>query len=87
MWDVDCSDLINVNGNGIAEQGEYFNPVETKTYALMRAILEGNDRSRLIKTRTGWSREITQAIPLILRSKSEATASSFRIVCTLKLSG
>ena len=40
--------------------------METKTYALMRAILEGNDRSRLIKTRTGWSREITQAIPLIL---------------------
>jgi len=43
-----------------------FHPVETKTYALMRATIEGNDRSRLIKTRTGWSRKITQAIPLIL---------------------
>jgi len=50
VWDVDCSDLINANVNGIAVHGEYFNPVETKTYALMRAILEGNDRSVLIKT-------------------------------------
>lgn len=49
VWDVDCSDLINANVNGIAVHGEYFNPVETKTYALMRAILEGNDRSVLIK--------------------------------------
>jgi len=49
VWDVDCSDLINADVNGIAVHGEYFNPVETKTYALMRAILEGNDRSVLIK--------------------------------------
>lgn len=49
VWDVDCSDLINANVNGIAVHGEYFNPVETNTYALMRGILEGNDRSVLIK--------------------------------------
>ncbi len=49
VWDVDCTDLIDPNVNGIAVHGEYFNPTETKVYALMRAILEGTDRSILIK--------------------------------------
>jgi esterase/lipase superfamily enzyme len=49
VWDVDCSDLINPAVNGIAVHGEYFNPDETGIYKLFRAILEGNDRSVLIK--------------------------------------
>jgi esterase/lipase superfamily enzyme len=49
VWDVDCTDLIDPNVNGITVHGEYFNPVETKVYTLMRAILQGTDRSVLIK--------------------------------------
>jgi esterase/lipase superfamily enzyme len=49
VWDVDCSELIDPNVNGIAVHGEYFNPKEKSVYALMRGILEGNDRSVLIK--------------------------------------
>lgn len=48
VWDVDCSTLLNSNVKGIAIHGEYFNPSETSVYALMREILEGNDRSVLI---------------------------------------
>lgn len=48
VWDIDCSTLIDPNVNGIAVHGEYFNPAEEKVYALLRGILEGNDRSVLI---------------------------------------
>jgi len=48
VWDVDCSNLIDKNVNGIAVHGEYFNQVQTKVYDLLRGILEGNDRSVLI---------------------------------------
>jgi esterase/lipase superfamily enzyme len=48
VWDVDCSTLIDPNVGGIAIHGEYFNPQEQKCYALMRGVLEGNDRSVLI---------------------------------------
>jgi len=48
VWDVDCSTLIDPKVNGIAVHGEYFTPTEEKTYALLRAILQGNDRSVLI---------------------------------------
>ncbi len=49
VWDVDCTDLMNPGVNGIDVHGEYFNPTETKVYALFRALLEGTDRSILIK--------------------------------------
>lgn len=49
VWDVDCTDLIDSSVNGIAVHGEYFNPNETQVYKLFRGILEGNDRSVLIK--------------------------------------
>ncbi len=49
VWDVDCSDLIDRSVDGIAVHGEYFNPTEVKVYALFRGILEGTDRSILIK--------------------------------------
>jgi esterase/lipase superfamily enzyme len=52
VWDVDCSDLINPSVNGIDVHGEYFNPSETRVYDLFRGILEGNDRSILIKNGT-----------------------------------
>lgn len=49
VWDVDCTNLIDPNVNGIAVHGEYFNPAEVKIYNLMRGLLEGTDRSLLIK--------------------------------------
>lgn len=58
VWDVDCSDLIDKDVNGIAVHGEYFNPTETSVYALFRGILEGNDRSVLIKRGT-----VPQSLP------------------------
>ena len=48
VWDIDCSNLINSNVSGMAIHGEYFNSQEQKCYALMRGVLEGNDRSVLI---------------------------------------
>jgi hypothetical protein len=48
VWDIDCSTIINPNVDGMAIHGEYFNPQEQKCYALMRGVLEGNDRSVLI---------------------------------------
>ena len=83
VWDVDCSDLINANVNGIAVHGEYFNPVETKTYALMRAILEGNDRSVLIKkglVPTAVPREQIVARPRRI-SLFARTVGSFLLLC------
>ena len=49
VWDVDCSELIAPNVNGIEVHGEYFTPTEKKVYALMQGILQGKDRSVLIK--------------------------------------
>ncbi|HVM91437.1 MAG TPA: alpha/beta hydrolase [Terriglobales bacterium] len=49
VWDVDCTDLFTRKVNGIEVHGEYFDPAETKIYALMREILKGKDRSILIK--------------------------------------
>jgi esterase/lipase superfamily enzyme len=49
VWDVDCTNLIDPKVNGIAVHGEYFNPAEVKIYNLMRALLQGTDRSILIK--------------------------------------
>jgi esterase/lipase superfamily enzyme len=48
VWDVDCSNLIKSDVDGITVHGEYFNPTETGVYKLFRGILEGNDRSVLI---------------------------------------
>jgi esterase/lipase superfamily enzyme len=52
VWDVDCSDLINPAVSGISVHGEYFNPGETRVYDLFRGILEGSDRSVLIRKGT-----------------------------------
>ena len=48
VWDIDWTSLLNAGVNGINIHGEYFNPTETKSYDLLRGILEGNDRSILI---------------------------------------
>lgn len=48
VWDIDCSTLIDPKVNGITVHGEYFNPTEDRVYALLRALLEGIDRSVLI---------------------------------------
>jgi esterase/lipase superfamily enzyme len=50
VWDIDCTTLLDSGVNGIAIHGEYFNPNETKIYALLRGILEGSDRSILINS-------------------------------------
>jgi len=52
VWDVDCSDLINDDVDGISVHGAYFDPKDSKdnkVYGLMRGLLEGTDRSVLIK--------------------------------------
>lgn len=51
VWEVDCSSLLNANVNGIEIHSEYFNPDETRTYALMRSILKGVDRGVLVSGR------------------------------------
>jgi esterase/lipase superfamily enzyme len=48
VWDIDCSALLDPSVNGIDIHGEYFNTKETKTYDLMRGILQGIDRSILL---------------------------------------
>jgi esterase/lipase superfamily enzyme len=58
VWDIDCTDLINAAVNGIAVHGEYFNPAETKIYNVFRSLLQGTDRSILIK-----SGQVPPAIP------------------------
>jgi hypothetical protein len=49
VWDIDCSTLLDPAVGGIAIHSEYFNPKEVKCYGLMRALLEGLDRSILIQ--------------------------------------
>lgn len=48
VWDIDCSDLIHDNVNGIATHSAYFNPNESACLPLIRQILRGIDRSVLI---------------------------------------
>jgi esterase/lipase superfamily enzyme len=48
VWDIDCSTLLNPETNGIDLHSEYFAPAETASYNLMRAALQGVDRSILI---------------------------------------
>jgi hypothetical protein len=50
VWDIDCSNLLNPAVGGIDIHSEYFAPTETVCYSLMRAILQGNDRSVLINS-------------------------------------
>jgi esterase/lipase superfamily enzyme len=50
VWDIDCSGILNPATGGIEIHGEYFAPAETVCYGLMRAILQGVDRSILIKS-------------------------------------
>lgn len=49
VWDIDCTNLFVRQVNGIQIHGEYFDPGETKIYALFRELLNGSDRSILIK--------------------------------------
>ncbi len=49
VWDIDCSTLLSPATGGIEVHSEYFDPSETVCYDLMRGILEGVDRSILIK--------------------------------------
>ncbi len=48
VWDVDCSTILNPSVGGIEIHSEYFSPSEARCYDLMRAILQGTDRSLLI---------------------------------------
>jgi esterase/lipase superfamily enzyme len=52
VWDIDCSSLLDVGVSGINIHGEYFQTVEEKIYALMRAVLVGTDRGVLIANGT-----------------------------------
>jgi len=59
VWDVDCSTILNPAIGGIEIHSEYFSPSETVCYNLMRAILQGVDRSILINSI--WSRRLWPA--------------------------
>ena len=48
VWDVDCSSLLKPDVSGMAIHSEYFADGEDRVYQLMRAILQGVDRSILI---------------------------------------
>jgi hypothetical protein len=50
VWDIDCSTLLNPAIGGIDVHSKYFAPSETVCYSLMRAVLQGVDRSILIKS-------------------------------------
>jgi len=50
VWDIDCTGILNPAIGGIEVHGEYFAPAETVCYNLMRAILQGTDRSILIQS-------------------------------------
>jgi len=50
VWDIDCTSILNSAVGGIDIHGEYFASSETACYKLMRAILQGNDRSILIQS-------------------------------------
>jgi esterase/lipase superfamily enzyme len=46
VWDIDCSQLIDPQINGIEVHGAYFG--QSKCYDLMRSVLQGVDRTVLI---------------------------------------
>jgi esterase/lipase superfamily enzyme len=46
VWDIDCSNLIDPNVNGLDVHSAYF--AEPKCYSLMRNLLKGIDRSVLL---------------------------------------
>jgi esterase/lipase superfamily enzyme len=50
VWDIDCSKILNPAVGGIDVHSEYFSPSETVCYGLMRAVLQGVDRSILINS-------------------------------------
>jgi len=50
VWDIDCSSILSPATGGIDIHGQYFVPTEAGSYSLMRAILQGTDRSLLIKS-------------------------------------
>jgi esterase/lipase superfamily enzyme len=50
VWDIDCTSILNPATGGLQIHGEYFAPPEAGSYNLMRAILQGIDRSILVKS-------------------------------------
>ena len=50
VWDIDCSTILNPAVGGIDIHSEYFSPSESVCYSLMRAILQGVDRSILVSS-------------------------------------
>lgn len=50
VWDIDCTDILHHAVGGIQIHSEYFDPSETTCYDLMRSILQGIDRSLLIRS-------------------------------------
>ena len=50
VWDIDCSTILNPAVGGIDNHSEYFSSSESVCYSLMRAILQGVDRSILISS-------------------------------------
>jgi esterase/lipase superfamily enzyme len=50
VWDIDCTSILNPATGGLEIHSEYFAPSETGSYNLMRSILQGVDRSILVKS-------------------------------------
>jgi esterase/lipase superfamily enzyme len=50
VWDIDCSTILYPAVGGIDIHSEYFSPSESVCYSLMRAILQGVDRSILVSS-------------------------------------
>jgi esterase/lipase superfamily enzyme len=50
VWDVDCTNVLAPGTGGLNIHGQYFAPSEAGSYNLMRAILQGTDRSLLIQS-------------------------------------
>jgi esterase/lipase superfamily enzyme len=48
VWDIDCSQLIKPEVDGISVHSSYFHTNQSNCYGLMRALLQGIDRSVLI---------------------------------------
>jgi len=48
VWDIDCSQLINPNVDGMSVHSSYFHTDQSNCYGLMRALLQGIDRSVLV---------------------------------------
>ncbi|WP_420238034.1 alpha/beta hydrolase [Telmatobacter bradus] len=50
VWDVDCSNLLDPNVDGLQIHCEYFESGEKRCYNLMRALLSGEDRTLLLRS-------------------------------------